>query len=130
MAGLSRRGRANLMLLVTSIIWGFAFVSQVQVGSVGPFTVNATRFAMGAATLVPVIVWNDRRQGVDRAWGRREWRAAFWPAASGSNVKTTSPEDSVPTMRPTMRMCSDPKAVPHVAIALVTPARWHAMTSV
>lgn len=81
MAPLSRRGRANVLLLITAVIWGFAFAAQVQVGSLGPFTVNATRFAMGAVTLLPVIVWNDRRQGVDRDWSRHEWRSALWPGA-------------------------------------------------
>ena len=57
--------------------------------------------------------------------------AAFWPAASGSNVKTTSPAvESSPMTRRSTVMWSEPKAVPHVAIAVVMPARWQAMTSV
>lgn len=32
---------------------------------VGPFTFNAARFVMGSLVLVPVMVWNDRRQTTD-----------------------------------------------------------------
>ena len=57
--------------------------------------------------------------------------AAFWPAASGSKVNTTSPDaESSPMTRRSTEMWSEPNAVPQLAIAVVMPARWHAMTSV
>lgn len=53
--------RSTLILLLTAIIWGLAFVAQ-RVGAqyVGPFTYNAIRFALGALSLVPVILIFER----------------------------------------------------------------------
>lgn len=54
---------ADLLLLLTALLWGFAFAVQ-RVGNefVGPFTYNGIRFALGAASLVPVIRWLDKRK--------------------------------------------------------------------
>jgi drug/metabolite transporter (DMT)-like permease len=42
------------LLLLTAVIWGMAFVAQrMGMASVGPFTYNAVRFALGALVLVP-----------------------------------------------------------------------------
>lgn len=56
---------ADLLLLATASIWGFAFVAQrVGMEYIGPFTYNGIRFLLGAATLLPaVIVLNRRRKG-------------------------------------------------------------------
>ena len=68
--------------------------------------------------------------------GERARCAAFWPASSGSKVKTTSPRPEVsalstsPSTRRITLMWSTPKLVPQVATAVVTPARWQAITSV
>lgn len=58
--------RSTLILLLTAMIWGCAFVAQ-RVGSqyIGPFTFNAIRFALGSAALIPVILISER--GVPRA---------------------------------------------------------------
>jgi hypothetical protein len=58
--------------------------------------------------------------------------AARWPASSPSNVKMTSPWKawSSSIRRRMTRAWSSPNAVPQVATAVVTPASWHAMTSV
>jgi len=48
--------RANLMLLLTAMIWGAAFVAQdVAMDAMGPFTFNAVRLLLGAAVLLPCI---------------------------------------------------------------------------
>ncbi|MTV48300.1 EamA family transporter [Heliobacillus mobilis] len=53
--------KANLLLLMTAFIWGFAFVAQrVGMDFVGPYTFNGVRFALGAASLLPLI-WYFRR---------------------------------------------------------------------
>lgn len=45
-----------LLLLITALIWGTAFVAQSQgSGSVGPFTFTASRFLIGGVALLPVI---------------------------------------------------------------------------
>ena len=76
----TRRLRANALLLLASAIWGFAFVAQrVGAESIGAFTFNAARFAMGAAALVPVVWWLDRRRGVPRPTRAAATRAVILP---------------------------------------------------
>ena len=57
----SKKVKSTLILLLTAIIWGFAFVAQ-RAGSehVGSFTYNAVRFAVGALSLGPVILIFER----------------------------------------------------------------------
>lgn len=48
--------KSDLILLVTALIWGLAFVAQREsMAYIGPFTFNAIRFAMGALVLVPFL---------------------------------------------------------------------------
>ncbi len=55
--------QANLMLLVTAAIWGFAFVAQrVAMEHLGPFTFNGVRFLLGAASLLPLIWFFSRKK--------------------------------------------------------------------
>ena len=58
--------------------------------------------------------------------------AAFCPAESPSKVKITSPlvVSWSPRKRRSTRAWSWPNAVPHEATAVLTPARWQAITSV
>jgi drug/metabolite transporter (DMT)-like permease len=62
--GLDSRGvRADLLLLVTALIWGAAFVAQrVGMEHVGPMTFNGVRFALGGLALTPLI-WRGGRMG-------------------------------------------------------------------
>jgi drug/metabolite transporter (DMT)-like permease len=54
---------ANSLLFVTAAIWGFAFVAQrAGMAHVGPFTFNGVRFALGTASLIPLLIWSERRQ--------------------------------------------------------------------
>lgn len=49
------------ILLLTAIIWGFAFVAQVSGGaSLGTFYYNGIRFLLGAVSLLPVILIFER----------------------------------------------------------------------
>lgn len=58
---MNTRWKANLLLLLAAIIWGFAFVAQrVSVDYMGPFTFNAIRFFLGSLSLAPLILY----------WGR------------------------------------------------------------
>ena len=53
-----RRGtfKADLLLLLTAAIWGFAFVAQrVGMQYIGPFLFNGIRFALGSLSLLPLI---------------------------------------------------------------------------
>lgn len=62
----NKRLRANMLLLLTAAIWGFAFVAQ-RVGSqyVGAFTFNGIRFALGSISLIPLIMYFERKRGND-----------------------------------------------------------------
>jgi len=52
----SRTFRANLLLLLTALIWGAAFVAQrMGMDHMGPLTFNGVRFALGALALLPLI---------------------------------------------------------------------------
>jgi drug/metabolite transporter (DMT)-like permease len=49
--------KADLLLLFTAAIWGFAFVAQrMGMDYVGPFTYNGVRFAIGSLSLTPLLV--------------------------------------------------------------------------
>lgn len=59
----SSRSRANLLLLLMAVIWGFAFVAQRSgMAHVGPFTFNAIRFLIGGLALLPLMLIFDRRR--------------------------------------------------------------------
>ena len=56
-----RNRQADGLLLLTAAIWGFAFVAQrVGMESVGPYTYNGVRFALGSASLLPLIAFGSR----------------------------------------------------------------------
>ena len=48
--------RSDSLLLLTSLIWGLAFVAQrIGMDYVGPFIFNGIRFALGAMVIIPFI---------------------------------------------------------------------------
>ncbi|WP_461210643.1 DMT family transporter [Desulfocurvus sp. DL9XJH121] len=58
----SRVLKANILLLLTAMIWGSGFVAQRSgMQYVGPMIFNALRFAIGALSLVPLILWSSHR---------------------------------------------------------------------
>ena len=49
--------QANLILLITAVIWGGGFVAQrLGMQQMGPYIFNGFRFFIGALTLVPIIL--------------------------------------------------------------------------
>lgn len=57
-----RSVKSELLLLLIAAIWGFGFVAQRKgLLSVGPFTFNGVRFALGSLSLVPLILLSRRR---------------------------------------------------------------------
>ena len=53
--------RGNLLLLLTAMIWGAAFVAQrVGMDHVGPYTFLCTRSILGGMVLLPVIFFRDK----------------------------------------------------------------------
>ena len=56
-----RKARANLLLLLTALIWGVAFVAQdVAMESMPPFTFGALRLALAGLALMPCIALLNR----------------------------------------------------------------------
>jgi drug/metabolite transporter (DMT)-like permease len=54
--------KADGLLLLTALIWGFAFVAQRSgMRDIGPFAYNGVRFALGALSLLPLLLLGKRR---------------------------------------------------------------------
>ncbi|MEO8884397.1 MAG: DMT family transporter [Devosia sp.] len=67
------RPLATLLLVITTVLWGFAFVAQkTAMSGMGPFTFSAVRYALGALVIVPLVVWEIRR--VKPTISRRDWK--------------------------------------------------------
>jgi len=50
------------MLWLTALIWGFAFVAQrAGMEHIGPFMFNGLRFLLGSLSLIPLIIWLNRK---------------------------------------------------------------------
>ncbi|MEG1010255.1 MAG: DMT family transporter [Ruthenibacterium sp.] len=59
-----KQARSNLLLLLTALIWGCAFVAQsAGMDYVGPFTFNSARSFIGAIFLLPCIALIDKMNG-------------------------------------------------------------------
>ncbi len=62
---MSKKLISSFLLLLTAIIWGFAFVAQA-VSEVGSLTFNGLRFAIGALMMIPLYLIISRKR-TDRA---------------------------------------------------------------
>ena len=62
-----KKFKALGLLIMTAMIWGFAFVAQ-RVGAdyVGAFTFNGVRFVLGAISLIPVIMVFEKKEEVSK----------------------------------------------------------------
>ena len=53
MVSISKKQKSNILLLLTAMIWGAAFVAQREgVGMVGSFSFNAVRMNIGGLVLL------------------------------------------------------------------------------
>lgn len=70
-----------LLLFITAMIWGFAFVAQVQ-GSehIDPFTMNGVRFAIGVISLAPVVLIFEKGRS-DKAQRQKTLKASLLAGA-------------------------------------------------
>lgn len=67
--------KSPLLLFMTAVIWGVAFVAQsVGMDYVGPFTFNAVRSIIGGLVLIPCIFILDRKKLQKRRRESREER--------------------------------------------------------
>ena len=64
---------SNLLLLITSIIWGFGFVAQ-EMGSdhLGPNAFNGTRYSVGAVCLLVILLLWHRGKSMN-GFRSRDW---------------------------------------------------------
>lgn len=60
----SKALRADLLMLLTAMIWGTAFVAQrLGMDHIGPFLFTGLRFLLGALVLMPLLLLHRRRLG-------------------------------------------------------------------
>lgn len=88
---MSKRTKGNLLLLLTSFIWGSAFVAQSSgMDYVGPYTYNMARNVLAFLFLIPVIyVIGKKKAGADNAGsgtgiddaasGEANWKSILLP---------------------------------------------------
>lgn len=61
MQGEKHATRADLLLLLVALIWGFGFVAQrAGMEHIGPYTFNGIRFLLGGLCLVPLVLRRSR----------------------------------------------------------------------
>ncbi len=66
--------QANLILLLTALIWGFGFVAQrMGMDHLGPYAFNVCRFLVGAFSLLPLLFFLRKKGG-----GSTELNPSFW----------------------------------------------------
>lgn len=71
--------RNQLLLVLTALIWGIAFVAQSEGGdSVGPYTFNCVRSLIGSAVLVPVIMLLDKLGLTSRKPHTKDEKKLLW----------------------------------------------------
>lgn len=66
--------QANLLLLLTSVIWGFGFIAQrLGMDHIGPYSFNVFRFLLGALSLVPLVYFLGRKKTAEAKSGKPFW---------------------------------------------------------
>ena len=66
--------QANLILLITALIWGFGFVAQrMGMDHLGPYAFNVCRFLVGALSLLPLLFFLGKN-GI----GSTDFNRSFW----------------------------------------------------
>ncbi len=69
---------ADILLLVTALVWGFGFVAQrAGMAHVGPFTFNGIRFLLGGICLLPLIRRADFTMSIDGSLSIAPLKAGF-----------------------------------------------------
>ena len=77
--------KADGLLLLVAIIWGFAFVAQRSgMEVIGPFAFSAVRFALGAVSLVPVLLVQRWRRAPDGVASLSLWKRFLLSALMGA----------------------------------------------
>lgn len=78
---LNRQIKSSLLLLLATVIWGSAFVSQsIAANYIGPFTFQASRGFMAVICMIPVIILFDRTQRDGRSFWKKWSSLKLWKA--------------------------------------------------
>ena len=73
--------RGSIFLLLATVIWGSAFVSQsIGMDHIGPFTFQAVRCFLAVIGLLPVILISDRFKRDNKTFFGRWADSALWKA--------------------------------------------------
>ena len=65
---MSKEQRCTVMLAIAALIWGFGFVAQrAAMNHMGPFTFNGIRFGLGGLSLIPVVLFIEKKGGFNKA---------------------------------------------------------------
>jgi drug/metabolite transporter (DMT)-like permease len=76
---ISKIRQSEFLLLLTAIIWGFAFVAQrMGMDHVGPFTFNAIRFGLGSISLLPVLWILKSRKKIEQHADPASYKPTLW----------------------------------------------------
>jgi drug/metabolite transporter (DMT)-like permease len=76
--------KADFLLVLTAMIWGFAFVAQrVGMDYIGPFTFNALRFALGSLSLLLLIWLLQKRKPVETPTEKQNKPVLLWGIIAG-----------------------------------------------
>ena len=60
------------LLVITTMLWGFAFVAQKSaMDAMGPLTFSAVRYLLGSLAILPLVFWELRHTG--KRLDRSEW---------------------------------------------------------
>ncbi len=64
--------KSSIILLITAAIWGFAFVAQrVGMMYIGAFTFNGLRFALGSLSLLPLLIYFNKKSKTEGSYNRK-----------------------------------------------------------
>ncbi len=71
--------RGSAFLLLATVIWGSAFVSQsIGMEHIGPFTFQAIRCLLAVVGLIPVILITDKRKSFWAGWADKKlWKVGI-----------------------------------------------------
>ena len=71
--------QANLILLITALIWGFGFVAQrMGMDHLGPYAFNVCRFLVGALSLLPLLFFLRKNGSASSDFNRSFWKFSIF----------------------------------------------------
>lgn len=78
---MNKKLKGSLFLLLATIIWGSAFVSQsIGMDHIGPFTFQAARCFIAVIGLLPIIAISDKRKADGKSFVSRWLDKKLWKA--------------------------------------------------